>query len=98
MAEYRDDVEADFLAIYRIDDPMALPGPRFFKLAWRLPNYQGAIRARAQEEADSEVAAGPGTTPRGMAAPEGAERADNWAAFSLATGVPVERVEVKRDA
>lgn len=98
MAEYRDDVEADFLAIYRIDDPMALPGPRFFKLAWRLPNYPGSVRARAQEEADSEAVAGPGETLRGTAVPEGVERADNWAAFSMATGVPVERVEVKRGA
>lgn len=100
VVEYRADVEADFLAVYRIDDPMQMSGPRFFRLAWRLPHYQGAIRARAQEEMDDEAHAaqqGPRETALERQGEQG-QRVDNWAAFALATGIPVERVEVRQGA
>lgn len=31
---------------------MALPGPEYLALAYRLPYYAGVVAARAQEEAD----------------------------------------------
>lgn len=102
IAQYVDDVECDFLAVYGIADPLtSLPGPRFFQYAARLPHYQGVIRDRAMQELEEEqVDAVGGLEATQAAPPEGGsvERTDNWAAFSLATGVPVERVEVKRSA
>lgn len=55
ITEYLDDVEADFLALFRIDDPWSMPAPRFFRLARRMPYYQGSMQYRvteAQEELD----------------------------------------------
>ena len=50
-----DEVEADFLRFYGIDEPVdLLPGSKFFKLAKALPAYNGAVTAaglRQQEEA-----------------------------------------------
>lgn len=33
-------------AFHRVDDVYAMPGPRFFRLAWRLPCYRGVMRER----------------------------------------------------
>jgi hypothetical protein len=42
------DLEADFLAFYRMApvDVLALSGPRFLALAYRLPAYSGVMAAR----------------------------------------------------
>lgn len=50
MADHKDDLEADFRVLYRIDDFDTLSGPEFFKLAWRTPFYAGVMQARAVEE------------------------------------------------
>lgn len=50
-----DDLEADFLAIYRIEDPLdELSGPRFFKLAYRASAFQGVMAARISSEQSEE--------------------------------------------
>jgi hypothetical protein len=50
-------VESDLSVFHRIEDPMALPGPRLMKLAERLPAYRGALAHRLRtdrDRADSE--------------------------------------------
>lgn len=49
-----DDIESDMSVFHRIDDITALDGPRFFRLVWRLPAYEGAMRARLQAERDEQ--------------------------------------------
>lgn len=49
MLDHLDDIASDFSVFHRITDIEALPGPTFFKLAWRLPAYAGVMQARAQE-------------------------------------------------
>lgn len=46
MAGCMADIESDMSAIHRIEDAYSLPGPRFFRLAWRLAAYQGCMRDR----------------------------------------------------
>lgn len=38
---------------HRVDDLTALDGPTFFRRAWRLPAYQGVMRARLQAEQEN---------------------------------------------
>jgi hypothetical protein len=45
-----DDLASDFSAIHRVDDIYALPGPAFFRFAFRLGAYQGVIQARMAEQ------------------------------------------------
>lgn len=54
---------------HRIDDITALDGPTFFRLAWRLPAYEGAMRLRVQEAHDAEPssARAPSDSPGGTA-------------------------------
>jgi hypothetical protein len=33
-------------AVHRVDDIRAMPAPRFFAMAWRLPHYQSVMRDR----------------------------------------------------
>jgi hypothetical protein len=62
------DLASDFSAIHGIRDMLALPGPVFFSLAYRLSAYQGVMAARAAEqEADSP--SGPQEPPPRRAAP-----------------------------
>lgn len=35
---------------HRVDDIYSMPGPRFFRLAARLPAYEGVMRLRLMEE------------------------------------------------
>jgi hypothetical protein len=58
------DIESDMSAIHRVDDIWSMPGARFFRLAWRLPAYEGVMRARVMQAHE---------TPRG--APQPARRA-----------------------
>jgi hypothetical protein len=67
---YLDDVASDMSVFHRVDDITALSGRTLFRLATRLPAYEGAMRVRAQEAKDSDPGlASPG--PRGDA--DGAE-------------------------
>jgi hypothetical protein len=56
VLDYLPDLEADFLAFYGVDDMLALPGPRFLRLASRTVAYEGVMRARAQALMDAEQA------------------------------------------
>lgn len=46
------DIESDFSVFHRVDDPLSLSGPEFFRKAHRLPAYSGVLAARvaAQHE------------------------------------------------
>lgn len=52
VVDYLDDIESDFSVFHRVDDVWSMSGPRFFKLAWRLPAYQGVMQARAVAESE----------------------------------------------
>ena len=45
MLDHLDDVESDLSVFHRVDDWQRLDSPRFFRLAERLPAYNGAVRA-----------------------------------------------------
>ncbi|MEU1272977.1 hypothetical protein [Streptomyces sp. NPDC005799] len=63
VLDHEDDIDADFLAIYRIDlEQVDLSARRYFALAYRLTAYQGVMAAR-QEEASEKRPAAPSTTP-----------------------------------
>lgn len=57
MIDHLADLESDFSAVHRVDDIFAMDGPRFMRMAWRLPAYQGVMRMRFVELADTEPAA-----------------------------------------
>jgi hypothetical protein len=81
VVDYLDDLEADFLAIYRIDDPMVLSGPRFFKLAHRVGAYNGVITLLFQQEAERQ----PGATSQAS----GSDRVQvDSTSTALATALP----------
>jgi hypothetical protein len=58
VLNYLDDIESDLSAIHRIDNMWSMNGPRFFRFAYRLPAYQGAMRARAETQAMEEEKSG----------------------------------------
>jgi hypothetical protein len=75
---YLADIESDMSAVHRIDDIWSMPSARFFRLAHRLPAYQGVMRervlalAREQEETPrpaSQPAGQPQRFPAPAAAP-----------------------------
>lgn len=49
-----EDLEADFFAIYGIEDPWSMPARRFFPLAMRLFYYQGTMQYRLVEQQQEE--------------------------------------------
>lgn len=64
VLDYLDDLESDFSAIHRIGDMYAMDGPRFFRLAHRLPAYRGVMRMRAEVEAErASGGSAPGGSP-----------------------------------
>lgn len=61
---FLDDIESDFSVFHRVDDVCTMPAPRFFKFAWRLMFYEGAMRGRMLALAEkSEAAARPAPQP-----------------------------------
>lgn len=50
MIEHLDDLEADFLRFFQVDDIYQLDGPRFMRLAWRVSAYRGVIHMRLQDQ------------------------------------------------
>lgn len=59
MLDYLDDLESDFRVFHRIDDMYSIPGPLFFKLAFRIPAYGGVMRALLEaEQAEQQEASG----------------------------------------
>lgn len=41
-----EDIESDFSVFHRVDDPLSLAGPEFFRKATRLSAYAGVLAAR----------------------------------------------------
>lgn len=54
VLDYEADIESDLSAFHRVDDPMTMDGPRYFRLALRLAAYMGVMAARAQERDQQE--------------------------------------------
>lgn len=50
VLDYLSDLESDFSAIHGIDDIYSLPGPRFFRFAYRITAYQGLLSALQQKQ------------------------------------------------
>lgn len=46
MIDHLGDLESDFSVFHRVGDIYDLDGPRFFRMAWRLPAYGGVMAAR----------------------------------------------------
>lgn len=40
------DLESDFAVFHRVDDPLSLSGPEFFRKAHRMAAYSGVLAAR----------------------------------------------------
>lgn len=61
VLDHLDDLASDFSAIHGIPDILALDGPTFFKLAYRIGCYQGVMRdfvlARAANEREEQAPA-----------------------------------------
>ncbi|MGW2371658.1 hypothetical protein [Kitasatospora sp. NPDC001683] len=56
MLDHLDDLASDFSVFHRVSDITVLDGPTFFRLAWRMPAYEGVMRVRAtaqQEDGDT---------------------------------------------
>lgn len=53
VLDHLEDLDADFLAFYRIDGIESLTGPRFLSLALRVFAYQGVMAARATAEQEA---------------------------------------------
>jgi hypothetical protein len=73
VLDHLDDLDADFLAIYRIDleQDDAISARRYFALAHRLTAYQGVMAARVDEERDERPAVSTTPTRTQTAAPQG---------------------------
>lgn len=52
--DHLDDLDSDFSAIHHVPDFRALPAPRMFALAHRLPAYGGVMAVRAREWAEQD--------------------------------------------
>lgn len=92
--DYEADIASDLSAFHRIDDPMAIDGPRYFSLAIRLAAYAGVMAARAekirQDERDGVSGAHGGSqTASTVANPS---RVDDDAALAMLAGGWVEHV------
>ncbi len=71
MVDHLADLESDFSVLHRVDDPLDLPGPEFFRKAYRLPAYAGVMQARLRAEHERDnPSPGPGAgsnqTPRSV--------------------------------
>jgi len=47
--DFMADIESDLSVFHRVEDIESLDGPRFFRLAHRLPAYGGVMAARVAE-------------------------------------------------
>lgn len=60
VLDHLDDLASDFSVFHRVPDITALDGPTFLRLAWRMPAYEGVMRARATVAQEENA----GTTPQ----------------------------------
>jgi hypothetical protein len=66
LRAHLDDVCSDMSVFHRVDDVYDLDAVTFFKLAWRLPSYQGRMAAVVrdlQEQMENGDTAGSGPVP-----------------------------------
>lgn len=90
IANHRDDLDADFLAIYGIDLEAEVVGAkRFLALANRTPAYDGAMAAVVAAEQQKEQQ--PGQT--GSSSPDEPQQVDVGQMNLIVPGL-IERVEV----
>jgi hypothetical protein len=54
LREHLDDICSDLSVFHRIDDFTELDGPTLWKLAWRLPAYQGRMALVVEELQSAE--------------------------------------------
>jgi hypothetical protein len=47
VVDHLADIESDFAVLHRVDDPLSLSGPEFFRKALRLSAYSGVMASRA---------------------------------------------------
>ncbi|MFI5473213.1 hypothetical protein ACIA6D_23605 [Streptomyces cacaoi] len=74
ILDHLDDIDADFLAIYRIDlERDEITARRYFALAHRLPAYQGVMATRVDEERDEHNPSATPTRTSSTPAPTGAD-------------------------
>lgn len=66
MLDHRNDLDSDFSRFHRVDDFLALPAPRMFALAQRLPAYGGVLSITLARYAEPSPAA---PTPAGDEVP-----------------------------
>ena len=85
--DYEDDIASDLSAFHRVDDPMQIPGPRYFALAVRLAAYAGVIAVRVEKIRQDEGEGGSGahSAPQGMAS-QPSRVSDDVALAMLADG------------
>lgn len=105
MLDYLRDIEADFAAFYGIqididsttwDGWGRISAARFFRLAYRLPAYEGALRARlaAEREQDGPPTGGQPREPEPVAVALTPEMAARGVMFGDLAGI-VEVVQVQ---
>jgi hypothetical protein len=70
VCDHLDDLASDFSAIHGIRDMLALPGPTWLALAYRLSAYQGVMALRAAEQDREDAPGAPGAPPGRAEAPE----------------------------
>jgi hypothetical protein len=50
VLDWLDEIESDMSAVHRVDDIWSMPAAKFFRFAWLLPAYRGAVRERRLRE------------------------------------------------
>lgn len=58
LLDYPAEVESDLSRFHRVEDPMAMDSPRYFRLAPLLVHYDGALRAALVADQASQHPAG----------------------------------------
>lgn len=83
--DYEADIESDLSAFHRIDDPMQIPGPRYFALVVRLAAYAGVLAARAEEyrQRENGGAHGAHSAAQRGGTPSSPARIDDAAALAM---------------
>ncbi len=67
MVDYRDEIDSDLSVFHRIDDPQGIPSSRYFRLAWHLASYDGAVAAAIRAEHQQDEPEEPGhQQPQGV--------------------------------
>lgn len=81
--DYEADIASDLSAFHRIDDPMAIDGPRYFSLAPRLSAYSGVMAARVAKIQADEREAGSGAHSAAPGTPSAPAKVDDDIALAM---------------